>query len=561
MLLAALSAAVAARHAAAAWAVATGGSARLYGRGVSNRGVGGPSLAARGERVAAAAWAAGNVCLPVAASVRTGLKGLLAVSGALLGVTAVGVSGLLSLILLGQYGPILKHRRRLPPVDLGSPILGHSMNIIKHGWSGGGRSWLRHLRAKNGPAYVFNLLFVNRVAVDYPLYEKYMQAMERAGNLRPLFSKSMQRLLGTKSMLTLQGGRGGALHAKIRQKIAPALTQQQLCLMAPQVEAMCRLTLESMVEETLCEGRTTLLPKIDRLTGDVATASLIGGFADPDLPYLERLRGQMDCIIIGLFNIPVEKIFGKLTPLGEAMKAKEQACELIDELSTLARAGEGAKGGQRDVLSQLSVASEDGEALTAEEIHDSVVTMAFAGKVTAAAALPVAVVELAHRPASVKEIGAAELNFKDGVEKPRPALQFIREAMRLKPPAAAFYRASEEWIDLGEHGAVPPGMPVAVCIDYPGAGLADGCPDEFDPTRWTEEYAREHFIFFGGKTPHACPGRGLALLEMQIFLHLLCRDYDFEVLSEETFVDRAITQVKYTDGLPMRVARKAEKAS
>jgi len=342
------------------------------------------------------------------------------------------------------------------------------------------------------------------------------------------------------------------------QKIAPALTQQQLMLMAPQVEAMCRLVLEQMADETARDGQTTLLPKIDRLTQDVACASLLGNFADPDLPHLARIRRYMEIIVEGLFNVPVEKVFGRLTPLGEAMQAKRDACELIDELSRLARSGGAdSRPGQRDVLSQLSEESSDGEALTAEEIHDSVVTLAFAGKVTAAAVLPVAVVELGRRPEWAEQIAQAALDFNGGIEKPRPALQFIREAMRIKPRAAAFYRGSDDWIDLGQHGAVPPGMPVAVCMDYPRAGLAEGSPDEFDPTRWTEEHTREHFIFFGGTTPHTCPGRGLALLEMQIFTHLLCRDYSFEVLSEETYVDRAITQVKYKAGLPLRVTRRS----
>merc|ERR1719229_90372 len=99
--------------------------------------------------------------------------------------------------------------------------------------------------------------------------------------------------------------------------------------------------------------------------------------------------------------------------------------------------------------------------------------MAFAGKVTAAAALPVAVVELTRRPEWKEKVAAELPSFEHGVEYPSPGLQFIREAMRLKPPAAAFYRASDDWIELGEHGAVPPGMPVAVCMDHPGAGLAE----------------------------------------------------------------------------------------
>ncbi|CAE8691140.1 unnamed protein product [Polarella glacialis] len=493
------------------------------------------------------------IAAPLASSLAQRFLGL---CGAMLGVSGLGLGALLSLILAGQYGPILKHRKRLPPVDLGLPVLGQSNNILKHGWSGGGRSWLRHLQAKHGPAFVFNLLFVNRVAVYYTVYEKYMQELERAGKLRPLFSKSMQSLLGQKSVLTLPGGKGGALHARIRQKIGPALTQQQLCLMAPQVEAMCRLVLEDMVEETIRDGRTTLLPKIDRLTQDVAAASLLGGFADPDLPHLARIRSLMEDIVAGLFNIPVERVFGQETLLGKAMRAKVEACQLIDELSELARKGEGSRPGQRDVLSQLARESAEGQALSAEEIHDSVVTMAFAGKVTAAAALLVAVVELARRPDWIQRLASEAPHFEEGVERARPALQFIREAMRIKPPAAAFYRGSDEWIDLGELGAVPPGMPVAVCMDHPRAGLAEGMSEDFEPERWTEEHARQYFIFFGGATPHTCPGRGLALLEMQIFLGLLCRDYSFEVLSEETFVDRAITQVKYKNGLPMKVFRK-----
>mmetsp|Transcript_29384 Transcript_29384/g.53575 ORF Transcript_29384/g.53575 Transcript_29384/m.53575 type:complete len:555 (-) Transcript_29384:162-1826(-) len=477
------------------------------------------------------------------------------------GVTSIGVAGLLSLIVGRQYGPIIKNRRRLPKVDIGLPVIGQSHNILKHGWSGGGSSWLRQMQAKNGQAFVFNLLFVNRVAVDYTLYEEHMQALERDGQLRPLFSKSMQQLLGRSSMLTLPGGKGGDLHAKVRQKVAPALAPAELIRLAPQVEAMCRKMLEEMVEETSKEGSTCLLPKTNRLTQDVAAASLLGALADPSLPHLSKLSDLLDLIIAGLFTVPFEKSFGKLTPFGEAMQAKREASALIDELMEEARRTRATAGAgpAHDVLARLAQDSEEGKALTAEEVQDTVLTIGFAGKVTAAAALPVAVVELGKRPEWREKLKKSSTDFAGGIEKAQPALQFIRESMRLKPPAAAFYRASDDWIELGEHGAVPPGMPVAVCMDYPGAGLA-GEKDEFKPERWTEDFAKKHFIYFGGATPHSCPGRQLALMEMQIFLHLLCKEYDFEVLSEDTFVDRAFTQVKYKDGLPMKVMRKAVRA-
>lgn len=472
----------------------------------------------------------------------------------LLGLGALGIGSLVTLILVRQYGIVVKYRHRLPPIDLGLPVLGQSMTILKYGWSGGGTSYLRQLQAKHGPAFVFNLLFVNRVAVDYPLYEKYMQDLERAGRLRPLFSNSMQKLLGQHSILTLPAGKGGSEHAKIRQKIGPALGLKQLAILAPRVEALCRVALEALAEETQRTGQSSLLPKTNRLTQDVAAASLLGRFSDPSLPHLAKLSRCIEVIIEGLFTLPREKLLGKVTPFGEAVEAKKKACELVDDLLRQARADNAASG---DVLARLAQDSEEGEALSAEEVQDTIITIAFAGKVTAAAALPVAVVELARRPEWVQKLSEDAPDFTSAaIEESRPALQFVREAMRLKPPAAAFYRACDEWIELGEHGAVPPGVPVAVCMDYPGAGL-NGDPDEFKPSRWTEEYTRKHFPYFGGATPHACIGRSLANLEMQTFLHMLCRDYSFEILSEETVVDRAFTQVKFKDGLPMKVWRKS----
>ena len=213
-----------------------------------------------------------------------------------------------------------------------------------------------------------------------------------------------------RARLTLPGGRGGSLHAKLRQKVAPALSQQQLLLLVPQIQGLCRQVLEEMAEESAKEGATSLVPRTNRLTQSVAAASLLGALAAPNLPYLSRLSDLLDEVIAGLFTVPVEKSFGKLTPFGRAVQAKRQASELIDEMMDEARrrqAGAGAEDSDPsqqgpeapgDVLARLAQDTQEGEALSPAEVQDTVLTVGFAGKVTAAAALPVAVAELARRP-------------------------------------------------------------------------------------------------------------------------------------------------------------------
>ena len=40
--------------------------------------------------------------------------------------------------------------------------------------------------------------------------------------------------------------------------------------------------------------------------------------------------------------------------------------------------------------------------------------------------------------------------------------------------------------------------------------------------------SKDRFLVFGGHQPHECIGKYLALVELQLFARILCRDYDFE---------------------------------
>lgn len=262
--------------------------------------------------------------------------------------------------------------------------------------------------------------------------------------------------------------------------------------------------------------------------------------------------------LAGLTAFPPWELFG-LSPFGKAMCARRRANAIIDDIVTRAKLSH-----ENTVVRALSRSSTNRESLTPQEIQDTSLTVAVAGAVTTALATTSAVVQLANQPKWVSRCAEPLSSFDTGIEdNSRPLLQFIRESMRFKVPVSGFRRSQPSgWTSIGEH-KVPPGMAITASVDSLGCpllGLIDRSA-EFDPQRWTNAvYVAKNFLFWGGKQPHSCAGKPVALVEMQVFLQMLCHDYDFEVLSQETTGDRFMNS-NWKDGLPMRVRRKIRRDS
>merc|ERR1719215_1045809 len=127
--------------------------------------------------------------------------------------------------------------------------------------------------------------------------------------------------------------------------------------------------------------------------------------------------------------------------------------------------------------------------------------------------------------------------------------------MRYKVPVSGFRRSrTSDWTAIGQY-QVPPGMAITTSVDALGCPLLNlmDSSAEFNPQRWADPtFTSKNFLFFGGKQPHACAGKPVALVEMQIFIQMLCHDYEFQVLCQDTEPDRFLN-LNYKDGLPIRV--------
>jgi len=189
-----------------------------------------------------------------------------------------------------------------------------------------------------------------------------------------------------------------------------------------------------------------------------------------------------------------------------------------------------------DLLSLLVGLRESGvesEALSDERLRDQVVTMIFAGHDTTATTIAFAFYTLATNPA-VRERFHAEVDALDGqptvedLDQLDVTERVVTETLRLFPPVYTIPR--ETTTDVVVDGyRIPEGVPTWLTVDrvHRDSRFYDD-PSAFRPERWATDL-RERLPDFAyapfGGGPRACIGRQFALMEAQLALATVGRDY------------------------------------
>jgi len=202
-----------------------------------------------------------------------------------------------------------------------------------------------------------------------------------------------------------------------------------------------------------------------------------------------------------------------------------------------------------DLLLVANRAADEADRLSRAELRDNLVTFLFAGHETTALALSYAGHLLAGSPAAADRL-AREVDALDGdpTVADLPALPYteavVKESMRRYPPLYTLFREPTEPVVLGGH-RIPTGATLVLPqrIVHTDPRWWDR-PDEFLPERWLDdetvddagngsqavrtvedrpEYA--YFPFGGG--PRHCIGARFAMLEAQLALATLARDWRF----------------------------------
>jgi cytochrome P450 len=224
-----------------------------------------------------------------------------------------------------------------------------------------------------------------------------------------------------------------------------------------------------------------------------------------------------------------------------------------------------------DLLGML-VAAGDDDGLTDEELRDQLFTFLFAGHETASMALTYAWLLLASNPDCRRRL-EREVDALDGAPDAhavRDGLPYteavVREALRRYPPVFVLFRQPETDVELyGYH--VPEGTDLSIpVIELHRDGRWWDAPDAFRPERWlvpadasgfgddfvppadaardpatedlrvlTEPPGRPEYAYcpFGGG-PRTCIGNRFAMLELQLALATIARDWRFDLAPDQS---------------------------
>ncbi|MCU0347050.1 MAG: cytochrome P450 [Saprospiraceae bacterium] len=218
-----------------------------------------------------------------------------------------------------------------------------------------------------------------------------------------------------------------------------------------------------------------------------------------------------------------------------------------------------------DLLTMLLTSKDEdtGQAMSDQALRDEAVTLFAAGHETSATALSWALWLLSNHPDVVQkmrgEIAAVLGDRMPGFEDLRKltyTMQVIQEVMRLYPPGFAIGRQP-----LAEDEILGVKIPLNAIMFISIAAMQrdprywerphDFFPEHFNPDVEKERPKLAYMPFGAG--PRMCIGNHFALMEMQLLLALLVRDFDFEMVEGHPVEPEPLITLKPKYGILMRV--------
>ncbi|HEX6360985.1 cytochrome P450 [Actinophytocola sp.] len=394
---------------------------------------------------------------------------------------------------------------------------------------------MRETRKRYGDAFVVKTpIFGRALVISDPaeIRQLFQTSPDIAENVEP----NLGRILGPGSLFALQG----EAHRAQRKLLVPPFHGRRLAAFEQIVE-----------EETVNElagwpqGRPfPVMPSTMRITLNAILRAVFGAegaeFADLRdlLPKLVALGSKL-----ALLPIP-KRDYGSWTPWGRfrALRREYDAVinRLIDKATDL--------DDRNDVLAMmLQSRYEDGSAMTRSEVADQLLTLLAAGHETTATTLAWAVERLRRHPdvldALVDEVDAGGKELREAV---------ITEVQRVRPVIDLVGRnIRTDGFQLGRW-TVPKGMNVLVSIDliHDDPAVFPN-PRAFDPSRFTGTRPDLYqWIPFGGGT-RRCIGAAFAVMEMNVVLRTMLRDFTLAPTSEpdERWHSRGVASAPRDGGL------------
>jgi len=390
----------------------------------------------------------------------------------------------------------------------------------------------------------------------------YIQHVLQKNNKNYHKSPVVKNILGAElghGLLTIDGD----YWLKQRRLIQPGFSKQRISelidIMISEGEAFCRQMKEELEKHPVLDVDKSMMD----ITFRIVTKALFSRGIDHSL--LQRV----DYVITNIqkyvitqirqpYLIPWLKITGKANFYKSLRKEIDQIVyDIIDER----RKSEEQHNDLLDML--LNAKYEDtGETMNNQQLRDESMILIVAGHETSANALTWALYLLAQHPEERQKvldevnlvIGNQPITY-DSVLQLNYTRQVIQETMRLYPPAWLIDRQALEDDELGGY-LVPKGEIVLLFIygTHRNPKYWKN-PDTFDPDRFSKENLKDlpnyaYFPFGGG--PRLCIGNNFSMLEMQVLLALLVKNFTFTIEPNQHIEPKPMVTLRPRNGIKMK---------
>ena len=273
-----------------------------------------------------------------------------------------------------------------------------------------------------------------------------------------------------------------------------------------------------------------------------------------------KVKENLDTLIDEMLSL--QSLVHPVVTLTKGWKARQFLVELIEQKITDLK--ENGPDGSTLSAMVFAVDDESKQSLSHEQIVDNVLFLLLAGSETSSSTLTNCLLFLGLHPHVWKKVIEEQhqlfkvngnLLTKDQLDKQCPYLEaIIQEVMRIRPISGGQYRRTKATIVV-DSMQIPKGWPVVYNTREthrldPTTRLDDGSHMDimkgFNPERWLDDSTTpkdgDYMPF--GSGPRYCLGATLAMVEMKIFIAIMARKVDYDLVGVE---DPAQIEWKRTD--------------
>lgn len=434
----------------------------------------------------------------------------------------------------------------LPPGSFGLPFIGETISFIRD------KNFAKKRQQQYGSIFKTKILGRPTVVMIGSEANQFILSTHMdCFSWRDGWPQNFKELLGRSLFL-----QEGEEHKRNRKLLMPAFHGVAL--------ASYIATMEEIIQRYLqrCQTLETfaVFPELKRMTFEIASCLLMG--SEPgDLT--NQLSEDFTKLTAGLFALPI-RLPG--TRYNQAILARDR---LLKHLETVIQQRQ--QNPTQDALGLLVQSrDEDGNGLSIEELKVQALLLLFAGHETTTSMLTSLCMSLAQNPEILDKLRNEQKNVSqetpeitlESLKKMTLLDQVLKEVERLYPPIGGGFRGvikpfefkgyqvPSGWMALYQIGATHQDSQV-----YFNAEQFD--PDRFSPQR--AEHKKQEFSLVGfGGGPRICLGIAFAQLEMKIFAAHLLRNYQWEILPNQSLEMDAVPTLHPRDGLKVKFKKRRD---